>query len=100
MVAAPAPHLLHLSAAAALKWDELCLEKSTALSAWGPALNGTALLGLQSNFGDKPYKFQVICPQNETAVLKGLDGALTALKIFGIKTGRIYENIEMVFIPK
>ena len=30
------------------------------------------LLELQSHFGDKPLKFQVICPQNGTAVLKGL----------------------------
>ena len=30
------------------------------------------LLGPQSRFGDKPLKFQVVCPQNETAVLKGL----------------------------
>ena len=26
----------------------------------------------QSHFGDKPVKFQVVCPQNGTAVLKGL----------------------------
>ena len=26
----------------------------------------------QSRFGDKPVKFQVVCPQNGTAVLKGL----------------------------
>ena len=30
------------------------------------------LLELQSRFGDKPVKFQVFCPQNVTAVLKGL----------------------------
>ena len=30
------------------------------------------LLELQSRFGDKPVKFGVICPQNGTAVLKGL----------------------------
>ena len=29
-------------------------------------------LGPQSRFGDKPFKFQVVCPQNGTAVLKGL----------------------------
>ena len=42
--------------------------------------NETAVAGLflltllepQSRFGDKPLKFQVVCPQNETAVLKGL----------------------------
>ena len=26
----------------------------------------------QSRFGDKPLKYQVVCPQNGTAVLKGL----------------------------
>ena len=30
------------------------------------------LLEPQSRCGDKPLKFQVICPQNGTAVLKGL----------------------------
>ena len=30
------------------------------------------LLQPQSRFGDKPLKFQVVCPQNGTAVLKGL----------------------------
>ena len=30
------------------------------------------LLGPQSRFGDKPVKFQVVCPQNGTAVSKGL----------------------------
>ena len=29
-------------------------------------------LELHSRFGDKPLKFQINCPQNETAVLKGL----------------------------
>ena len=29
-------------------------------------------LVLESRFGDKPVKFQVVCPQNGTAVLKGL----------------------------
>ena len=28
----------------------------------------------QSRFGDKPLKLQVVCPQNGTAVLKGLMG--------------------------
>ena len=32
------------------------------------------LLEPQSRFGDKPVKFQVVCPQNGTAVLKGLCG--------------------------
>ena len=30
------------------------------------------LLEPQSRFGDKPVKFQVVCPQHGTAVLKGL----------------------------
>ena len=30
------------------------------------------LLELQSRFGDKPVKFQVVCPQHGTAVRKGL----------------------------
>ena len=30
------------------------------------------LLEPQSRFGDKPIKFQVVCPQNGTAVLEGL----------------------------
>ena len=29
-----------------------------------------ALLALQSRFGEQPVKFQVVCPQNGTAVLK------------------------------
>ena len=32
----------------------------------------------QSHFGDKPVKFQVVCPQNGTAVLKGLRHILIA----------------------
>ena len=31
------------------------------------------LLELQSHYGDKPLKFQVVCPQNGTPVLKGLN---------------------------
>ena len=30
------------------------------------------LLEPQSRFGDKPVNFQLVCPQNGTAVLKGL----------------------------
>ena len=30
------------------------------------------LLEPQSRFGSKPVKFQIVCPQNGTAVLKGL----------------------------
>ena len=32
----------------------------------------STLLEPQSRFGDRPLKFQVVCPQNGTAVLKGL----------------------------
>ena len=35
-------------------------------------LKGLTLLVPQSRFGDKPLKFQVICPQNGTAVLNEL----------------------------
>ena len=48
-------------------------------TAAGPALlhigflpSSLTLLEPQSHFEDKPLKFQVICPQNGTAVLKGL----------------------------
>ena len=34
--------------------------------------HGSTPLVLESRFGDKPVKFQVACPQNGTAVLKGL----------------------------
>ena len=51
----------------------LCLEIFTALATWGPALDGTALLGLQSHCGGKTFKFQVLCPRNGTEVLKGWD---------------------------
>ena len=37
------------------------------------------LLEPQSRFGDKPLIFQVVCPQNGTAVLKGLRGQLTVI---------------------
>ena len=38
-------------------------------------------LGLQSRCGDKPLKFQVVCPQNGTAVLKGLTRFLWLCRI-------------------
>ena len=38
-------------------------------------------LELQSHFGDKPLKFQVISPHNGTAVIKGLTLHLTILPI-------------------
>ena len=34
--------------------------------------NDLILLALQARFGDKPVNFQVVCPQNGTAPLKGL----------------------------
>ena len=34
--------------------------------------HGLTLLEPQSRFGDQPLKLQVVCPQNGTAVLKGL----------------------------
>ena len=72
------------------EWDEkkvrqphlggmnLCLEIFTVLIPWGPALWNCTY-------------FQVLCPQNGTAVLQGLSGTLTLLKIYRIKTERIYE---------
>ena len=46
-------------------------------------LRGTilTLLELQSHFGDNPLKFQVVCPQIGTAVLKELT-VLTKTTIF------------------
>ena len=44
----------------------VCLHTGTAV------LNGLTLLEPKSRFGDRPVKFQVVCPQNGTAVLKGL----------------------------
>ena len=35
-------------------------------------MSALTLLELQSHFGDKPLKFQVVCPQSGTPVLKGL----------------------------
>ena len=40
-----------------------------------------SLLEPQSRFGDKPLKFQVVCPHNGTAVLKGLT-ALSGTPLF------------------
>ena len=47
--------------------------------------NDSTLLEPQSRFGDKPVKFQVVCPQNGTAVLKGL--SLLAIKMKGTNRG-------------
>ena len=46
-----------------------CLQLPVGKEASTSALN---LLELQSHFGDNPVKFQVLCPQNGAAVLKGL----------------------------
>ena len=75
----------------------MCLEIFTALITWGPALNGTAFLGLQSHFGDKSLKFQVLCPQNGTAVLSGISGALTVLKNLRNKDRKALRNFENCF---
>ena len=47
------------------------------------------LLEPQPRFGDKPLKFQVVCPQNGTAVLKGLNNkeCFTRTKPCGGKGG-------------
>ena len=45
------------------------------------------LLEPQSRFGDNSLKFQVVCPQNGTAVLKGLT-ARTAQRMFRACGGR------------
>ena len=37
----------------------------------------STLLGLQPPLGDKPVKFQVVCPHNGTAVLKGSSWKVT-----------------------
>ena len=46
---------------------------------WGQG--ESTLLDPQSRFGDKPLKFQVICPQNGTAVLKGLSWGLVFVSL-------------------
>ena len=46
------------------------------------------LLGLQSDFGDRSVKFQVVCPQNGTAVLKGLRGWREGGRQAGKERGR------------
>ena len=55
-----------------------CIRKAFALDARCPARDIAitdrllTLLGPQSRLGDKAVKFQVVCPQNGTRVLKGL----------------------------
>ena len=39
------------------------------------------LLEPQSRFGDKPLKFQVVCPENGTAILKGLKRNTKEMKL-------------------
>ena len=43
-----------------------------AFSGFGGPRWRLTLLKLQSRFGDNPLNFRVVCPQNGTAVLKGL----------------------------
>ena len=52
-------------------------------------LRGTIVdpLELQSHFGGNPVKFQVVCPQIGTAVLKGLIGPNIVTRS---KNGEIY----------
>ena len=45
------------------------LSKATVFVACAPLLS---IFEPQSRFGDKPVKFRLVCPQNGTAVLKGL----------------------------
>ena len=45
-------------------------------------MKALTLLEPQSRFGDKPLKFQVVCPQNETAVLKGLSPLWKQQEVF------------------
>ena len=49
-------------------------------------LRGTILTPLepQSRFGDKIVKFQVICPQNATAVLRGLNRTYDTHKTYQV----------------
>ena len=49
------------------------IQKSSSLSPNRDCGSKRVLLEPQSRFGDKPVKFQVVCPSNVTAVLKGLN---------------------------
>ena len=49
-------------------------ESQTCLNPLTVAMVTLTPLELQSRFGDKLLKFQVVCPQNGTAVQKGLNG--------------------------
>ena len=44
------------------------------------------LLEPQSRFGDKPVKFQVVCPQSGTAVLKVNDGEWVEILVQQLRT--------------
>ena len=51
---------------------QIKLKKIKVLDKMDPMARALTLLEPQSRFGDKPVKFQVVCPQNGTSVLKGL----------------------------
>ena len=64
----------------------------------GPSEFGLTLLEPRSRFGDNPLKFQVVCPQNGTAVLKGLTCFIKGRRVFhkrevegGIRMGYMTE---------
>ena len=64
------------------------------------------LLEPQSRFGGKPVKFQVVCPQNGTAALKGLNGIYGTDKNLNIslfiptKFGGTHEHLYIsLFFP-
>ena len=49
---------------------------------FGASMYALTLLEPQSRFGDKPLKFQVVYPQNGTAILKGLSVCSAAVVLF------------------
>ena len=57
------------------------------------------LLEPQSRFVDKPVKFQIVCPQNGTAVLKGLkplaSNPLSTAVPFGGQTSQLLNNVSL-----
>ena len=53
----------------------------------------------QSRCGDKTVKFQVVCPKNGTAVLKGLDGKNGNLPLLrGTILNRTYGRLKTLYI--
>ena len=58
------------------------------------------ILELQSHFGDNPLKFQVVCPQIGTAVLKGLRGPVLpkALSSVGAHTEGVQELFDEAYV--